>query len=105
MILRDLLQVLPSDRPNILRLRYFNRKERPKELEVYITMNSPEPEDVYSFIMLEHFADDYIMELRATFNVLEITLDRKLSDETVLKWKTAAADKACLPRIYRDWEY
>lgn len=104
MILRDLLQVLPGDRPNILRIRYYNRKEMPRDLDLYITMYSPEPEDKYSFIMLEHFADDYVMEVRASFNVMEITVDRLVSDDTVIKWKAAAADKADLPRIYRDWE-
>lgn len=104
MILRDLLQVMPGDRPNILRIRYFNRKERSREIDLYIKMNSPEPEDKYSFIMLEHFADDLVMEIQASFNVMEITVDRKVSDETVIKWKTAAAEKANLPKIYRDWD-
>ena len=104
MILRDLLQVLPGDRPNILRIRYYNRKEMPRDLDLYITMNSPEPEDKFSFIMLEHFADDDVMEIRASFNMLEITVDRLVTDETVIKWKSAAAEKTGLPKIFRDWE-
>lgn len=108
MILRDVINLMPADEVTNVSLFYFNHEGDMYCEDLYIRFEldeEPHKEDAeFSLRLAEHFADDEVLEISNRFRSVAITVDRKVKQETVRRWKTQAADAAGLPRILRDWE-
>ena len=104
MTFRELMQVMPDDSITTIDLHYFDEREQEKVDTYFFNLESDDADYVFSSIMLEHYADDEVIELTNHVCALCITVDRIVSTQTVNTWKTAAANRARLSYILRDWE-
>ena len=104
MTFRELLNIMPNDSITTIDLHYFNEQEQERVDTYFFNLESDDADYVFSSIMLEHFAEDDVIELTNHVCALCITVDRIVSTQTVNAWKTAAANRARLSYILRDWE-
>lgn len=104
MTLRELLNIMPDDRPTTIDLRYYDEREIERGDTYSFQLGTEDPDYLFAAIMLEHYADDDVIEMTNHFNSILITVDRVVHDVTVRRWKTEAADQAKLSYILRDWK-
>lgn len=103
MVLRDIMNLFPAEEATNLLLLYFDKEtETQRGEDLYIRFN--DPENAFDLMIAEHFADDEILDITNHFNEIKITVDRIVSKETVIRWKTQAAEAVKLNPILRDWE-
>lgn len=97
MTLRDLISVFPCDESKAVELIYFDKDSNDTMgMDLYCNFEQPDDDDLYGNIMLEHFADDDVLEIKVVFSRLRIVMDRRVSKATVERWKDFANTQADL---------
>ena len=90
MTFRDFLNVLPGDEATNVLLLYFDKDtEQTMGEDLYIRFD--DPEKAFDLMIAEHFADDPVIEITNHFYDVMVTVDRLISKDTMLRWKSAAA--------------
>lgn len=105
MTLRDLMQVMPEDTGTNVQLCYYDYSGNMYDEFLYLKFGEDaEPFQKFCVTIAEHFAEDDVIEITNHMGQLLITVDREVSQITVKRWKTEAADQIGLSRILRSWE-
>lgn len=104
MTLREILNVTPDDSITQIELMWYDHKENVHSYRFSFRIKAEDVFEKWSNIMLEHFADDEVMEISNGIWGITIVVDRLVSNDAVKRWKTEAAEAVGLSWILRDWE-